>query len=356
MAGIPGIPQNFWVQSANRQILSSWSQSPGATSYTVQRSQDNITYTTIATVSGSPLATSYLDTSVVTSTQYWYQVCANNTTGSSSFTIPQSEVPVPTGEMCLSQIRLQAMQRADRVNSQFLTLPEWTVNINKAMFELYDLLVTVYEDLYVAQPIQFTADGTTFLWPLPDGVRTYMSGININQTITAQPFYKLLGVDLALQNTNNAYVTINKFNFVDRNRFVYPNTSSTIYGVFNLQYRLLGNNQIEFIPTPSAGQQIRIWYIPRLIELLQDTDTTITGISGWIEYVIVRAAKYALDKEESDTTKLDQELLFLKGRIEETASNRDAGIADKISDTRANNGSGYGGQSGFGWNGSIGGF
>jgi hypothetical protein len=354
---IPGIPTNFNIQSANRQILLTWNLVAGATSYIVNRSQDNVTFTTIATVSGTPLATSYLDVSPTIGTQYWYTVQANNTSGTSSATIAQSQVAVPTGEMCLSQIRLQSMQRADRVNSNFLTMPEWNQNINKAMFELYDLLVTLYEDLYMATPIQFTADGTTFLWPLPDGAMSFINGINLNQTIVAQPFYKLLGVDLALNNATNAYVTINKFNFVDRNRFVYPNTSSTIYGVFNLQYRLMGNNQIEFIPTPSAGQGIRIWYIPRLQELLQDTDTTITGVSGWIEYVIVRAAKYALDKEESDTTKLDQQLLFLKARIEETASNRDAGIPDKISDTRANSGSGYGGQGGgFGWNGGIGGF
>jgi hypothetical protein len=117
----------------------------------------------------------------------------------------------------------------------------------------------------------------------------------------------------------------------------------------------MGNN-IEFIPTPTSGQKIRLWYIPRLTELLQDTDTTAIGISGWIEYVIVRAAKYALDKEESDTSKLTEEIVFLKTRIEETAANRDVGQPDKISDTRrggsGNSGNGFGG----GFNGGIGGF
>jgi len=220
------------------------------------------------------------------------------------------------------------------------------------MFELYDLLITVYEDLYVATPVAFVADGTTFLYPLPNGSNTFNNGIN-GQSFTPPPFYKLIGVDLALNNANNAYVTVNKFNFSDRNRFVYPNTASTIYGVFNLQYRLLGLNQIEFIPTPSGGQNLRLWYIPRLTELLQDTDTTNTGISGWIEYVIVRAAKYALDKEESDTSKLDQQIVFLKGRIEESAANRDAGNPDTISNV--NNGNWANGWNG-GRNGAIGGF
>ena len=315
----PQIPTSFIVQSANQQILASWDLTPGADSYVLQRSEDNITFTTIATISGVSLATQYLDTAVTLSTQYYYKVAALNGTDASPYTLAQSEVATPTGEMCLAQIRLQAQQRADRVNSQFLTKSEWNQNINKAMFELYDLLITVYEDYYIAPPIEFTANGSTFLYPLPNGSNTFTNAIT-NETFTPRPFYKLKGVDLALSNATNGYVTINKFNFADRNRFVYPNTASTIYGVFNLQYRVMGNN-IEFIPTPSANQQIRLWYIPRLIELLKDTDTTDTGISGWIEYVIVRAAKYALDKEESDTTKLDQQILFLKGRIEETAAN-----------------------------------
>jgi len=398
MAGIPGIPQNMIVQTANQQNLISWDLSTGATSYIIQRSLDNVTYSILATVSGSPLATQYLDTAVVLGTNYWYKVAAQNfgtaraldtgfvyysngtswnlvfnptntlgiptyanlasfpaanlpaylNLGTSSYTNPQSATPTPTAEMTLGQLRLASMQRADRVNSNFVTIPEWNNYINQAMFELYDLLITIYEDYYIAPPIQFVADGTTFLYPLPNGSNTFLNALNTAQTVTPPPFYKLMGVDLALNNATNAYVTINKFNFIDRNRFVYPNTASTIYGVFNLQYRVMGSN-LEFIPTPTGGQGIRLWYIPRLKELLLDTDITTLGISGWLEYVIVRSAKYALDKEESDSTKLDQELLFLKGRIEESAANRDAGQADKISDTRSNNGTGYGMNGGNGW-------
>ncbi len=346
---IPGQPQNLIVQSANQEILVSWDLSTGATSYEVQRSLDNVTFASLVTISGSPLATSYLDTAVSLETEYWYKVAAVTVDGTSAYTNASSAIPVPSGEMTLSQIRLQAMQRADRVNSNFVTKSEWNGYINKAMFELYDLLTTVFEDYFIAEPIQFISDGVTYSYPLPNGTLTFLNA-NTQASIVAPPFYKLLGVDLALNNATNAYVTINKFNFIDRNRFVYPNTASTIYGVFNLQYRVMGRN-IQFIPTPSAGQAIRLWYVPRLTELLKDTDTTEMGISGWIEYVIVRAAKYALDKEESDSSILTQEIGFLKARIEESASNRDAGQPDTISDTNP-------GGWGNGWRGggSIGGF
>src|ERR1700685_1372118 len=86
MAGAPGIPQNFIAQTANMVNLVSWNPSAGATSYIVQRSLDNVTYSPLVTITGSPLATSYLDSAVVSGTQYWYQVAASNTLGSINFT------------------------------------------------------------------------------------------------------------------------------------------------------------------------------------------------------------------------------------------------------------------------------
>src|SRR5665213_3548636 len=82
----PGIPQNFVVQTANRTNLVSWALSVGATAYIVQRSLDNISFSTIAMVSGSPLGTSYLDSAVTSGTQYWYQTAASSRVGLVTFT------------------------------------------------------------------------------------------------------------------------------------------------------------------------------------------------------------------------------------------------------------------------------
>lgn len=351
---IPSIPYNFYLQTGNRQNYLSWDIAAGATSYTIQRSLDGVTYATYATV----IANNYLDTVVTTGVVYYYQVASVSASGTSPYTASQSVVPTPAAEMSLGQLRLMAQQRADRVNSNFLTLPEWNANINQSMYELYDLLITTYEDYYVATPAQFQTSpanpNQTYFYPLPDGLQTFTNGIDGTPGYIAPPFYKLMGVDLGLNTANNAWVTVNKFTFMDRNRFVYPNTASTIYGVFNLQYRLLGSN-IEFIPTPSANQNIRLWYIPRLTQLLQDTDITSTGISGWLEYVIVDAAIKALQKEESDVTILMAQKMALLKRIEESSVNRDAGQPDRITDIRQNGN--WGSQSG-GWGGSgpIGGY
>lgn len=318
----PTTPNNFITQIGNQQVLLSWDNVAGALTYDVVRSTDNVTFTSLASVG----VNQYVDLTAALGTQYFYKVAATNGSGSSPQTSSQSAIPTPVGEMALAQIRLAAQQRADRVNSNFVGKAEWDSYINQAMFELYDILITCYEDYAVAPPVNFVTVASQDTYPLPDG--TNYSG--------AAPFYKLLGVDLAINNANNARVDVKKFNWIDRNNYIYPNTASTIYGVFNLRYRVFGKN-IKFIPTPSSGQPLALWYVPRLKTLLLDTDTTDIGISGWIEYVIVRAAKYALDKEESDTTKLDTEIIYLKGRIEESAQNRDAGQPDTISDTRSAN-------------------
>lgn len=335
---IAGTPQNFYAQQGNFQAYLLWDISAGAVTYSVQRSTDGVTYTTIA----SPAANSYLDTTVSLGSQYYYKVATVNASGTSPYTVPASVIISGPSELSLKELRERSQQKADRVNSNFVTLPEWNFYINQAMYELYDLLINAYGEYFEAPEISFPCDGVTYAYPLPDGQTTYTNTQN-NTTVVAPAFYRLSGVDLSLNTANNAYVTVNKYNLIDRNRFVYPNSSSTIYGVFNLQYRLMGNT-IRFIPTPSSGQIIRLLYIPRLASLLQETDLSTLGYSGWLQYVIVRAAKYALDKEESDTTKLDEELGFLQKRIEESAINRDVGQPDTISNTRP----GYGSDGGFG--------
>lgn len=339
----PSTPENMNVQSANGQIYVSWDQTATATSYTIQRSIDNVTYPTVVTGSNPP---GYLDTTVALGVEYWYKVAAVNIDGTSSFTTPQSEVATTTGEMTLGQIRANAQRESDMQNNEFITMPEWNTYINNSLFELYDLLIDVYDDYYFAQPAYFTTTGSSSTQALPNGVLTFQT--STGSSFVAPPLYKLCGIDLGVStNSSTGWVSIKKYMFADRNKYFYPNTNSTIYGVFNMQYRMLGQD-LHFIPQPSGNQPMRMWYIPKMTMLLKDTDITTSGVSGWIEYVIVDAAIKALQKEESDTTVLMMRKEALKRRIEAAANNRDQGQPDTISDTR--------GSGGWGQNGGIQGF
>lgn len=339
-------PTNLYVSQGTAQVYLTWDLMSGATTYVVQRGTDGVNFS----VNGTAVAPSLLDSSALAGVQYYYQVASVNGSGTSGYSASQISIPSGDGKLALGTIRLISQQRADRVNSAFVTPPEWNSYINQSYFELYDRLVTLYEDYYVATPAAFPVSGSTNLYALPDGVLSFTNPSG--SSYVAPAFYKLLGVDCGLTANGTAWVTVKKFDFIARNRYIFPNVTSTFAGVFNLEYRVLGSN-IEFIPTPAGNQLIRIWYIPRLTQLVQDTDI-MDGVSGWTEYVIVDAAIKALQKEESDVSALMRQKMDLIKRIEESAANRDAGSPDTISDTRSWGSRWGGGSGGFdgGWGGN----
>lgn len=328
---IPSAPSNLVAQTGNAQNYLTWDVSAGALTYAITRSADGAAYTSVASVS----TTEFLDSSVAIGVSYVYQVAAVNASGPSTLSTTVAVIPSTSGIEPLGSLRLQAQQRADRVNSNFVTKAEWNNYINQSYFELYDLLVTAYEDYYLATHTFLTTGATEY--PLPNGLL-----LNTSSTVS-KPLYKLLGVDLGLTSGTSAWVTLRKFNFISRNRYVYPSLTASAIGYSDLQYRIMGNN-IEMIPAPGAGQYIKLHYVPRMVRLLKDTDMA-DGVSGWAEYIIVDAAIKALTKEESDTSALMAIKQMLMDRIQTAASNRDAGAPDTISATRS---------SGGGWNGPNG--
>src|ERR1700761_657655 len=348
MSLLSAIPTQIILQTGNAQNYLIWNLVAGATGYSVQRSTDGVTWTTI----GSPIVNNYLDTTCLPGVQYYYQVASVSTAGTSPYSpsSPTSITPCLPGQMNLGYIRYLSQLRADKLNSKFLTTDEWNSNINQSAFELYDILTTKYgDDYFVANPIVFTTTGQS-TYPLPDGNLMFLDNIT-NTVVKAPALYKLIGVDCGVAVANNAWVTLPRYNWIDRNKFVYPQLQANALGVFNLSYRQMGN-MLWFIPNPSAGQYIRVWYVPQMTQLLQDVDMLPFSISGWVEYVIVDAAIKALVKEESfeqaNALMLTKQALI--DRIESTAANRDVGQPNTVSDTRTNTGFFNGG--GFGGNGS----
>lgn len=319
---LPSQLTNVELRQGNGKVLISWDFAPGTTSYNVSRSTDQITYTQLTPATNTP---SWTDSTVTVGVEYFYKVAGVNASGTGLFSIAQNIVPTYSGEMTLGQLRLLSKQKADRVNSQFVTDVEWDVYINQSYFELYDLLVQKYGNDYFVDKVEFNIDGST-QYALPNGSNYPTDGIN------ARPFYKLLGMDLQIAAASNAWLTLKKYEFISRNRYVYPQLATNLLGVAGLRYRLVGGN-VQFIPMPSSGQIVRMWYVPRMITLLSDNDI-VDGVSGWTEYIAIDAAIKALAKEESDTQVLQLAKQQLTARIEAAAENRDAGEPETISSTR----------------------
>lgn len=255
-----------------------------------------------------------------------------------------------SGQMNLGQLRLASRQRSDTVNSQFVTDQEFNSYINQSYFELYDVLVQKYgDDYYVAPTAAFMTSGSQQLYPLPDGVLTFLD--SSGNPFVAQPFYKLLGVDMQTtpQASPDQWISLKRFNFGERNRWNWP-VLQNFYAITNMRYHLTGNN-LQLVPLPNGGQTLRLWYVPRMVELVSDSDI-VDGVSGWTEYIIVDAAIKAMQKEESDCSVLLMQKQALLDRIEAAAENRDPGQPMTVTDSRKANGplGNYGGDD-FGYNG-----
>lgn len=161
-------------------------------------------------------------------------------------------------KMSLPQLRVASRQRADMVNSQFITNDELNSYINASYFELYDLLVQKYGDDYYVEQYSFPLSQNITRYDLP------------------ADFFKLLGVDLQISDGPDGYVSLRPFTLAERNRYSTANVQTWI-GVTNLRYRLSGN-KLWFTPSPQTGQTIRIWYIPRLRELTDPVTLTLSGV------------------------------------------------------------------------------
>jgi hypothetical protein len=209
----------------------------------------------------------------------------------------------------LAQLRTNARNRADMAGSQFVSDAELNGYLNSSANELWDLLVSTVEDYGLSSSTVSLVAGTD-TYSLPAS------------------FYKLRGVDLVDSN-GNIIATLKPYNFRERASYSYSPTWN-LAGLAYLRYHVQGNS-IKFVPLPNQNQNVLLWFIPVLTQMVSDSDT-LDGVNGFEEYVVVDAARKMRIKEESDTSQLDMEKAALKQRIESMAASRDQGSCELITD------------------------
>lgn len=213
--------------------------------------------------------------------------------------------------LTLLQVRTQARQRANMENSSFVTDSELNDYINSSYKEFYDLLVDAVEDYNI----------TEFSFSITSG----------NTQALPATHYKFRGLD-DLSDVNEPK-TVRKYNWNERNDY---NSSLLLGGndkFSDVVYRIIGDN-IVILPPGRAARAYKLYYTPYPSTLVAD-GSTLVGINGWLEYVIVDVAIKCLIKEESDIRPLTSIKNALAGRIESMKANRDQGQPEKISRIRS---------------------
>lgn len=257
----------------------------------------------------------------------------------------------------LGSLRLQAQQRADLEGSAVISTSEWNQYLSQSYKRLYDMLVAAYgNDYYVQTPYQFSI-GSTQLYDLPDD------------------FYKLLGVDIASSQSLTGWLTLKRFEFIDRNKYSFQNPlpipSSTIQLWYipeptSLQFQPICSTTLSSttigigassavitagmsvsgagISTGTTVVSVNTTLNTAVISAAAtatqtaatlsfwDDSTEIDGISGWEEYVIIDAAIKANIKQEFPVDDLRIQKAEMVADIQGMAEGRDAGQAHHVSD------------------------
>lgn len=210
----------------------------------------------------------------------------------------------------LAELNARIRQRADKVNSLFVTDAEITSMINASYAELYDLIIQSSEDY-------FTTSTTLTVTSSDAGVASLPAS-----------FYKLRGLDYLI---GGNYVTVYSYDWGERNL-----QNLTAMPEFTVRYRVMGST-LRLEPGDLAAGTYRLWYIPAYTALSAAGDVLNTQITrqNWEEYLVVDVAAKILDKEESNSSHLVQAKEILRNRIQQFSASRDLDQPMRVTDVRS---------------------
>lgn len=185
----------------------------------------------------------------------------------------------------IQSIADRARFHSDMKSSGFVSDSEILALINENYCDLYDQLVTVYENYFVS---------------------TYEFSIVSGQDMYDMPadFYKIIGVDYRVN--TDSYITLRPFMEAERNITLTTN-----------------------INIPSGSIRLRYVPAPTVFTSLSDT---FDGVAGWDRLVSLATAIDMLDAEESDSSKLMKKYQIMIQRIQTSADTRDAGFPATVAD------------------------
>lgn len=217
-------------------------------------------------------------------------------------------------DLKLSELKAIILDQADMTDSGFITDTRLTYWINAELSELHDLLVTSFEDYFLAKE-KIPLVGDTENYALPDD------------------FYKAIKV-FYMDGTNRYRLRRFMIEELDQYSSDYYSTYTlpSAMGEIDLYYRIVGN-ELYLAPVPIGGGHVDLWYVPQFERLVDPNDMVHFQVPiGWEDFVVCGVAARCLAKEESDPTYFVMKKLEIKQRIIDAAEDRDEGGEDRIVD------------------------
>lgn len=198
-----------------------------------------------------------------------------------------------SGEVSLVDLVGKIRKRANMENSQFVTDPEIKDYVNSSIADLYDLICTHRGEQYFEKNTSVSIVNGQEAYDLPDD------------------FYK---VEVLMSASGFPIDTFDR--------------REAFHKAMPLKYNIMNNKLV--VNRTDSSCEVKLYYIPLAPTLVLDDDTT-DFYNGWERYVILDVAIICLNKEESDTSQLERELMKITERIE-SASNKNDHQPHKIVD------------------------
>ncbi len=273
-------------------------------------------------------------------------------------------------QVSLADLILRCRQRADMINTQFVTDEEITSYLNESLGELYDLIVqNAGQEFFLRRawieesPPAVPPDAS------PNGymVRDAQDG---SYAVLPPDFYRLLGCEAHFG--DGIPWMMKPYTFTQR--FMNSPRNGSFMKGMSLRYRLGGaintladedpvgvgqagnapvanpaaspleatwvhQQRLYFTPEPpdltEKPRMISVWYIPLPPRFLPtvELEQVVPGFAHWDEYMVADVAARMLGKEESSA----EQLLILKAQITErllaNIPDREAEFPEKVQDT-----------------------
>ena len=274
-------------------------------------------------------------------------------------------------QVSLEDLIERCRQRADMLQTQFVTDEEITSYLNESLGELYDLIVqNAGQEFFLRRA--WIEEAEPAAPPVPS-LNGYMIRDAQDGTYAVLPpdFYRLLGVEAHFG--DGVPWLMRPYTFTQR-YMNSPRDGSFMKGM-DLRYRLGGaintladgppaplgqqgnvpvgdpaatpeqstwvhQQRLYFTPTPpllvdDLARTISVWYIPlppRFIPPSSEQPQVVPGFAHWDEYMVVDVAARMLDKEESSTEALAIQKAQITQRLLANVPDREAEFPEKVQD------------------------
>jgi hypothetical protein len=205
-------------------------------------------------------------------------------------------IPSTTRTFTLEDLREMLLRRAGVEESDDLTPEVLNDFINGALAELWDILkAKADERLLTSTTLSVTAGVANVA--MPAGFYT-MRKLEIVDTAMPSGYRQLRQISLD---------ATHRFSQVVSKRYRY----------------WLNAYNITLVPTPTADESLRLWYIP-VAPYLDDDADTIDGWNGYEELVTALGFKRILARQDLSTADIERECARLADRVAAASDGRDA--------------------------------